>query len=202
MPTSELPIVRIQLRYPDEATFVQRFAPNVTRGGIFLASRSPHPIGTVIAFEVVIMQGAPLLAGTGKVTWVREFNPKEPLRAHGMGVQFLQVAPHTRPMLDKLLAQKALPPRLTPLADVPAGTPHAQTRRSTPNEVPVALEGDPSTWIDDQAVKQAIDRARLLASRVDDVESLRVRDKEAPPSREEALAELPRLLSSKRQQIG
>jgi uncharacterized protein (TIGR02266 family) len=192
-------MVRIQLRYADEATFVQRFAPNVTRGGIFLASRSPHPTGTVIAFEVVIMQGPPLLAGTGKVTWVRDFNPNEPQRAHGMGVQFLQVAPGTRPMLDRLLEHKALPPRLTPVVSGPISTPRAETRRSTPHNLPIALDGDPSTWIDDQAVKQAIDRARLLASKIDDVESLRVRDKEAPPSREEALADLPRLLSSRRQ---
>jgi len=39
--TPDVPLVRIQLRYPDEATFIHRFAPNVTRGGIFIASRSP-----------------------------------------------------------------------------------------------------------------------------------------------------------------
>jgi uncharacterized protein (TIGR02266 family) len=196
-----MPMVRIQLRYPDEATFIQRFAPNVTRGGIFLASRSPHPTGTVITFEVAIMQGPPLLAGTGKVTWVRDFNPNEPQRAHGMGVQFLQIAPNTKPMLDKLIEQKAQPPRLTPVAGVPVTSPRPDARRPTPAETPIALDGDPSTWIDDQAVKQAIDRARLLASRIEDVEALRVRDKEEPPTLKQALADLPRLLGPRRQQI-
>ena len=194
-------MVRIQLRYPDEATFIQRFAPNVTRGGIFLASRSPHPTGTVITFEVAIMQGPPLLAGTGKVTWVREFNPNEPQRAHGMGVQFLQVAPDTKPMLDRLIEHKSQPPRLTPVAGVPVTSPRPDAKRGTPAEGSITLDGDPSTWIDDQAVKQAIDRARVLASRIEDVEALRVRDKEDPPSLEQALADLPRLLASKRQQL-
>jgi hypothetical protein len=90
---------------------------------------------------------------------------------------------------------------LTPVVGVSLGTPRAETRRSTPTKLPVVLDGDPSTWIDDQAVKHAVDRARLLASKIDDVESLRLRDKDAPPSLEEALAELPRLLNSKRQQI-
>ena len=194
-------MVRIQLRYPDEATFIQRFSPNVTRGGIFLASRVPHPTGTVMAFEVAIMQGPPLLAGTGKVTWVREFNPNEPQRAHGMGVQFLQVAPDTKPMLDRLIEHKSQPPRLTPVAGVPVTSPRPDAKRGTPAEGSITLDGDPSTWIDDQAVKQAIDRARVLASRIEDVEALRVRDKEDPPSLEQALADLPRLLASKRQQL-
>ncbi len=193
-----MPMVRIQLRYPDETTFIQRFAPNVTRGGIFLASRSPHPTGTVIAFEVAIMQGPPLLAGTGKVTWVRDFNPKEPQRAHGMGVQFLQVDPSAKPMLDKLIAHKSQPPKPTPVAGVPATSPRPGIG-TTP--VQASLDGDPSTWIDDQAVKQAVDRARVLASRIEDVETLRIRDKEEEASLEQALADLPRLLGSKRQHL-
>jgi uncharacterized protein (TIGR02266 family) len=191
-----MPMVRIQLRYPDEATFIQRYAPNVTRGGIFLASRSPHPVGTVIAFEVAIIQGPPMLAGTGKVTWVREFNPEEPQRAHGMGVQFLQVAPSCRPLLQRLLAHKSAPTRLTPVSGVPVHVARDEARESSG---PGPLDGDPSTWIDDHGVRQAVDRARLLASRIDDVEALRVREREDGPTLEEALAGLPRLLGAKRQ---
>ncbi len=200
-----MPMVRIQLRYPDEATFIQRFAPNVTRGGIFLASRTPFPVGTVIAFEVALIQGPPLLAGTGKVAWVREFNPQEPQRAHGMGVQFLVVTPACRPTLERLLAHKAAPPHFTPTSGVPVTAPRVEQssdRISAPGSGPhdtFGLDGDPSTWIDDQGVRQAANRARVLASRVDDIEALRTREREEPPTVEEALAQLPRLLGSRRQ---
>jgi len=194
--TPDVPMVRIQLRYLDEATFIQRFAPNVTRGGIFLASRSPHPGGTVIRFEVTIMQGPPLLSGTGKVTWVRDFNPQEPQRAHGMGVQFLQLEPTCRPMLDRLIQHKTLPPRFTPAV---ASASQDEIRRLTPSKLPATLDGDPETWMDDQAIKNAVDRARLLASRVDDVETLRTRERDEPATLDEALADLPRLLGTKRQ---
>jgi uncharacterized protein (TIGR02266 family) len=194
-----MPMVRIQLRYPDEATFIQRFSPNVTRGGIFLASRAPHPVGTVVAFEVAIVQGPPLLTGTGKVAWVREFNPEEPQRAHGMGVQFLQLTPSCRPFLERLLAYKSRPSRFTPVAGVPAVAETAERQDSAPHTASPSPDGDASTWIDEQGVRQAVDRARVLASRVEDVESLRIREREDPPSLEEALAELPRLLGSKRQ---
>jgi uncharacterized protein (TIGR02266 family) len=195
--TPDAPLVRIHLRYPDEATFIQRFAPNVTRGGIFLASRNPHPVGTVIGFEVAIMQGTPLLFGTGKVSWVREFNPQEPQRAHGMGVQFLRVAPSCRPMIERLLAHKALPPRFTPVSGVPISTQRPEQERA-PLKIPGQLDGDPSSWIDDQGVRVAADRARVLASRIENVESLRLHERDEPATLEEALAQLPRLLGPRR----
>jgi len=205
--TPEVPLVRLQLRYPDEATFIQRFAPNVTRGGIFLASRSPYPNGTVIAFEVSLVQGPPLLGGTGKVAWVRDFNPQEPQRAHGMGVQFLHVVPGSRPMLDRLLAHKALPVRLTPVAGVPVTSPRPRvdsasdptTTSASGLHRAIIAEGDPGSWIDDQGVRLATDRARVLSSRIEDVEALRARDRDEPATLEEALAELPRLLRRRRQ---
>jgi uncharacterized protein (TIGR02266 family) len=195
--TPEVPIIRIQLRYPDEGVFIQRFAPNVTRGGIFLASRAPYPVGTVIAFEVALTQGPPILHGTGKVSWVREYNPDEPQRAHGMGVQFLQVAPSCKAMLDRLLNYKALPPRFTPAGGVPVTAARSAQERASA-QFSAVLEGDPSTWIDDQGVRLATDRARLLASRIEDVESLRPRERDESASLEEALAGLPRLLGPRR----
>ncbi len=194
--TQEVPIVRIQLRYPDEGVFIQRFAPNVTRGGIFLASRAPHPVGTVIAFEVALTQGPALLHGTGRVTWVREYDPQEPQRAHGMGVQFLQVAPACKPLLDRLLDYKALPPHFTPISGVPITATSPASER--PTQAFPSLEGDPSTWIDDEGVRMATDRARLLASRIEDVEALRTRERDESGNLEEALAGLPRLLGPRR----
>ena len=85
--------MRVRLRYPDLETFVEKYAPNVTRGGIFLASREPRPVGAVLRFEVLLRQGGPVLSGEGRVTWVKEFNAAEPHRPYGMGVQFLVVAP-------------------------------------------------------------------------------------------------------------
>jgi len=200
--TSEIPIVRLQLRYPDESTFVQRFAPNVTRGGIFLASRAPFPVGSVLGFEVSLMQGPPLLAGSGKVAWVREFNPDEPQRAHGMGVQFIKVSVSCQPLLERMLAYKAQPARHSPPSGIPIQIENSQDSQraggSGPYEVS-ALEGDPSSWIDDQGVRVAADRARALASRVEDVEALRVREREELPSLEQALADLPRLLGPRHQ---
>ena len=49
--------VRIRLRYPDLDSFVEKFAPNVTRGGVFLASRNVQPVGSTIGFEILLVGG-------------------------------------------------------------------------------------------------------------------------------------------------
>src|SRR5262245_42752321 len=99
--------VRIRLRYTDLDTFVERFAPNVTRGGIFLASKTPRPVGDVFPFEVQLANGQVALSGEGKVIWIKEFNPAEPQRPHGMGVQFTRVDPASRETLNRILRVKS-----------------------------------------------------------------------------------------------
>ncbi len=103
---SDLPLVRVRLKYPDVDTFAERFAPNVTRGGIFLASREPRPVGTVLRFEVSLMSGIPVLTGKGRVTWTKAYDPGEPSRPYGMGVQFTELDPASRPVLDRLLQRR------------------------------------------------------------------------------------------------
>lgn len=121
MPTPPDP-VRVRLRYADVASFCEKFAPNVTRGGIFLASREPRPVGSVLHFEVCLQDGTPVLAGEGKVTWVKEWNPAEPAKAHGMGVQFLSISEPTKPNLDRILKLKERAGRRNTMAIPTTGT--------------------------------------------------------------------------------
>jgi uncharacterized protein (TIGR02266 family) len=192
-------LVRIYLRYPDEDAFVARFAANVTRGGVFLASRKPRPVGEIVRFEIGLPQGSPLLCGTGRVTWVRDFNPAEPHRAHGMGVQFTAVDPACRPLLDRLLAAKTAS-RPTPISGVPIVVPRQVSTASIvargPTRSPSPEETD--EWADDASVRRATDRARMLSGGADELESLLHRTPDESVTLEHALAELPRILSPRR----
>ena len=99
--------VRIRLRFASFDAFIDKFAPNVTRGGVFIASRTPLPIGSTFAFEIQLAGGEVALAGDGKVTWVKAFDPAAPQKPHGMGVQFLRLDNPSRELLNKILARKA-----------------------------------------------------------------------------------------------
>ena len=90
--------VRLHLKCPDAEDFVERFAPNVTRGGIFLPTRDARAVGATIRFEIALLDDTVVFAGEGVVTWAK---PK------GMGVKFTTLDPATEPMLERLLSRRA-----------------------------------------------------------------------------------------------
>ena len=195
------PPVRIRLRYPDVDTFVQKFAPNVTRGGVFIASRNIQPVGEVIGFEIQLITGEVVLAGQGKVTWVKAFNPDEPLRPYGMGVQFVNVTPACRPVLARILRSKEAngpaPRGLTGAyatlgsGPVQSGLPVNGTRAAVNTNVDLAAE----LGVDETTLQLVLDRRRRLVARTDDAlaELLRPEPVEVP-TLAYALSEMPRLL--------
>ena len=177
--------VRIRLRYASFDAFIDRFAPNVTRGGVFIASRTPLPIGSTFAFEIQLAGGEVALAGDGKVTWVKPFDPAAPQKPHGMGVQFLRLDNPSRGLLNKILSRKAAPGG----SGAVRGT--AQPRVDT--NVDLASE----FGVDEARLRRAVDRnwvGAKGAGEIDELEKLLKPEPVEPVSIAQALAELPRLL--------
>jgi uncharacterized protein (TIGR02266 family) len=185
--------VRVRLRYADLETFIEKFAPNVTRGGIFLASRTPRPEGEVFAFEVQLATGAVALAGEGKVTWVKPFNAAEPQKPHGMGVQFVRLDAQSRETLNRILQVKGPGRRGTqPLQTLSAGAAAAVNGRA---RVDTSVDLAQEYGIDESALRRIIDRNWTMGVRADeDVEELLRPEPAEPATLAQALAELPRLL--------
>ncbi len=216
-PPSAVPAapVRVRLRYAAFETFIEKFAPNVTRGGLFLASRTPRPVGEIFQFEVQLAGGEVALAGDGKVTWVREFDPAAPNKPHGMGVQFLRLDGPSREVLNQMLARKAAlsagpgrsaPTGLTgPLRTLGAGlTGPLRTLGNGAGAVAAVVRIDTNVdlaaemGIDEARLKRAVERNRLAsgraASEVDELEALLRPEPVEPIGVAQALVELPRLL--------
>lgn len=108
-------LLRIKLKYGDVDTFIEKYAVNISRGGIFIASRTPKAVGTTVRFEFLLAQGAEgvsIIRGEGQVQWVREFDPAQPQRPHGMGLRFTQLDGESQKIIDRALAwrQQNLPP--------------------------------------------------------------------------------------------
>jgi uncharacterized protein (TIGR02266 family) len=199
--------VRIRLRYPDLDSFIEKFAPNVTRGGVFLASRNVQPVGAEISFEIQIISGEVVLAGQGKVSWVKEFNPAEPNRPYGMGVQFLSVTLATKPILARILRAKdsGTGPRRTtgPLSPIGnagglggrlGGSPGAMNgQAATPIDTSVDLVAE--YGLDDAAVRRLVERTWMTGARTsDDLADLLRPEPVESVTLAQALADLPRLL--------
>jgi uncharacterized protein (TIGR02266 family) len=101
--------MRIKLKYPDLDTFIQKYAVNISRGGIFIATKTPKPVGTVVKFEFLLAnaEATSLIRGEGMVQWTREFDPATPQKAHGMGVKFTRLDADSQAVVDRALAWRA-----------------------------------------------------------------------------------------------
>ncbi len=97
---------RVKLKYPDLDTFVERYAKNVSRKGVFVASKKPRPKGTKVRFELLLSDGTAALKGEGVVQWVKPFDPDHPKKPHGMGIKFTKLTPESQEVLDRILSLK------------------------------------------------------------------------------------------------
>lgn len=101
--------MRIKLKYPDVDTFIQKYAVNISRGGIFIATKQPKPVGTRLRFEFLLANAetTSIIRGDGTVQWTREFDPEAPTRAHGMGVKFTRLDTDSQALVERALAWRA-----------------------------------------------------------------------------------------------
>ncbi|HEY2728819.1 MAG TPA: TIGR02266 family protein [Polyangia bacterium] len=99
--------LRIKFRSATLDQFIERYAVDVSRGGIFIRTREPLPVGTQLRFDFQLQDAAPLLAGEGTIVWIRENDPTRAGVTPGMGVRFDKLTPASQPVLEKILADKA-----------------------------------------------------------------------------------------------
>jgi uncharacterized protein (TIGR02266 family) len=192
------------MRFPDLDTFAERFAPNVTRGGVFIATRAPRPVGDVFAFEIQISSGQVALAGEGKVIWIKEFDPAQPNRPHGMGVQFAGLSPASKELLVRMLKLKPPAPAGAPRGGSRAYATVGGTAPAPRVDTNVDLAAD--FGLDESQLRRALDRAWGPGGRPteDDLQALQRSEPNERPTLAQALAELPRLLdtSARRRSTG
>jgi uncharacterized protein (TIGR02266 family) len=100
--------MRIKLKYPDVDTFIQKYAVNISRGGIFIATKTPKPVGTLLRFEFLLAnaEGTAVIRGEGQVQWTREYDATAPTKPHGMGVKFTKLDGESQAIVERALAYR------------------------------------------------------------------------------------------------
>ena len=83
--------------------FIQEYVTNISRTGVFIKTKQPLPIGTVVNLRFsVIMDDVESIEGEGEVVRVETDPP-------GMGVVFRTLSSYSQGLIEKLLT--ASPPR-------------------------------------------------------------------------------------------
>ncbi|HVZ86296.1 MAG TPA: TIGR02266 family protein, partial [Polyangia bacterium] len=98
--------LRIKFRSASLEQFIERYAVDVSRGGIFIRTREPLAVGTRLRLEFQLQDASPLLSGEGTVVWIREPDQTRENVTPGMGVRFDKLSPESQPTLEKILAEK------------------------------------------------------------------------------------------------
>jgi uncharacterized protein (TIGR02266 family) len=101
--------VTLKIKFKSETLeqFIERYAVDVSQGGIFIRTKEPLAVGTQMRFEFQLRDASPLIAGEGTVVWTRENDPSRPAIAPGMGVRFDRLADGSQGVLEKILSEKA-----------------------------------------------------------------------------------------------
>lgn len=101
--------VTLKIKFKSETLeqFIERYAVDVSQGGIFIRTKEPLAVGTQMKFEFQLRDASPLIAGEGTVVWTRENDPSRPTIAPGMGVRFDRLAEGSQGILERILADKA-----------------------------------------------------------------------------------------------
>ncbi len=128
----------VRLSYGTVEDFVDKFAVNISRGGVFIRTRDPKPVGTRVAFELKLQGGETVVRGQGVVRWVQgESSAAQPQVGPGMGVQFTDLDEPSRALVDRMVTLKerrGIAPGVAapaPVAPRPDHTP-TPTRAPTP----------------------------------------------------------------------
>ncbi|MDJ0765909.1 MAG: PilZ domain-containing protein [Myxococcota bacterium] len=99
--------IALEIRFKSAtlADFVNRHSRDISRGGIFVKTKSPMPSGTLIKFDVSIGDNQSIIQGVGRVVWRRLEDTSEDAPA-GMGIKFIKLDPTSQDNLNAILEGK------------------------------------------------------------------------------------------------
>src|SRR5687767_7656127 len=95
--------VRFKSATVDE--FIEQYAKDISRGGIFIKSKTPMAIGTLLKFEFQLKDESRLIHGVGRVVWKREQDEANGDDSPpGMGIKFIKMDPESRQIVEKIVS--------------------------------------------------------------------------------------------------
>ncbi|MEL6544516.1 MAG: TIGR02266 family protein, partial [Myxococcota bacterium] len=98
--------LKVNLKYPDRESFVERFSINVSRNGLFVRAKDPLPVGSRVRFEYRLDDNTRILRGVGLVRWVRDAENSTDEKPPGMGIEFVDLDPQSEELVTHIVSTK------------------------------------------------------------------------------------------------
>lgn len=142
----------IRLKYGRDREVVTRTI-DLGGGGVFVLARPPQPVGTLVRFELPVLDGSRTVTGYGEVVWIRVRDDPKAGPA-GMGIQFRYMDAPGETWLREHEAQVQAQAVLAPRPPAPS-PPSSKAERPLPLVLPGAPPrpvpaADPALWPPDR----------------------------------------------------
>jgi uncharacterized protein (TIGR02266 family) len=180
--------VRFKSATVDE--FIEQYSVDISRGGIFIKSKTPMSVGTLLKFEFRLKDESRLIHGVGRVIWKREEDGGDE-RPPGMGIKFIKMDPESRALVDQAVAKRgdapgryeegqddedvvasapaaSFFPSTTPQSELPPPEDRTQVRHASEFLASALAEG-----ASESASKEAEKRAAEARKRTEEIEKQR-----------------------------
>ena len=97
--------IELRVEYKRLNSFFADYTKNISRGGTFIATERPLPIGTDFVFKLVVPTVEKPLTIRGKVHWI--VNPEDATEEQtpGMGIGFIYDSEAERKLIENEVAQ-------------------------------------------------------------------------------------------------
>ena len=101
-------VLNMTVRYKSATVdeFIENHSHDISKGGIFIKTRSPFPAGTLLKFEVRIAEDQRLMHGVGRVVWRREQERAEESFPAGMGIKFIKTGEGAAELISQIVAAR------------------------------------------------------------------------------------------------
>ncbi|MCA9686840.1 MAG: TIGR02266 family protein, partial [Myxococcales bacterium] len=94
--------VVLQVRYRNAGQFLISYCTNLSRGGLFVSTRSPEPVGTELVLSMQVPGRTQPVTIKARVRWTRQEDNEE--GPAGMGLSFADVDAVLGEHIDRLVA--------------------------------------------------------------------------------------------------
>src|SRR6185312_3272044 len=97
---SRLP-AQLEVAYRTQGAFLVSYSVNLSKGGIFLESKTPLPIGTDVQLRLEVPDAGGAFDLVGQVAWVRQASPDG--LPDGMGIQLRDLDERYGETIDRMV---------------------------------------------------------------------------------------------------
>jgi len=97
--------LEVDIGLHSETNFFAGFSGDVSKGGMFVATYAPLPVGTRLELSFVLPGGYQVIT-EGQVTWVRDPVDRQKESSPGMGVRFTSLSNEDRVMIERFAEER------------------------------------------------------------------------------------------------